>query len=179
MYTVSIPARFTSPLLGYLAAPVERMAFLLGKPAAGTRVAGSATSGIWIAQDAIYLSDGADYTYQGVDGMELADGIRQRVLQAATRAGAALIEIHSHGAPPWPAAFSRTDLMGLQAVAPHMLWRLPGRPYTAIVVQDQGADALIWTAKDTPPAVPDTLIFGETALRPTGLSAERLARGVA
>ena len=131
------------------------------------------------AENGIYLSDGTDYTYQGTDGIELADGIRQKVLQTATRAGAALIEIHSHGASPWPAAFSRTDLLGLQLVAPQMLWRLPGRPYIAIVIQEGGADALVWTAKHTPPVVPEMMVFGGKTIRPTGLSAIRLERGVA
>jgi hypothetical protein len=177
MYTVSIGSEITSQLVDYLAAPIERMAFLLGRPS--IKGCASSQSTAWNAEDAIYLSDGADYVYQGVGGMELVDDVRQRVLQTATRLGAALIEIHSHGAPPWPAAFSRTDLVGLQSVAPQILWRLPDRPYIAIVIQEGGADALIWTMKNTPPVVPETLLFDELAIRPTGLGASRLARGVA
>ena len=177
MYTVSIGPDLASQLLEYLAVPVERMAFLLSRPVTATPCAGRATA--WEAQEAIYLSDGIDYTYQGIDGMELADDIRPRVLRAATRTSAALVEIHSHGAPPWPAAFSRTDLVGLEAVAPQMLWRLPGRPYIAIVVQKGGADALIWTAKGMRPVAPAKLIFGQKTCRPTGLSAKRLEVGVA
>jgi hypothetical protein len=177
MYTVSIGSEITSQLLDYLAAPIERMAFLLGRPS--NKGCGSSQSTGWNAEDAIYLSDGADYVYQGVDGMELVDDVRQRVLQTATRLGAVLIEIHSHGAAPWPAAFSHTDLVGLQSVAPQMLWRLPNRPYIAIVVQEGGADALIWITKNLPPAVPETLVFDRVSIRPTGLSASRIARGVA
>jgi hypothetical protein len=174
MYTVSITADVTDKLLEYLAVPAERMAFLLSKPKSG---GSNATA--WEVKEAMYLSDGADYTYQGADGMELADGIRQKVLQTATRAGAALIEIHSHGAPRWPAAFSRTDLLGLQLVAPQMLWRLPGLPYTAIVIQEGGADALVWEARHTPPVVPEMIFLGGKPVKPTGLSATLLERGVA
>jgi hypothetical protein len=178
VYTVSIGTDLTNQLLDYLAAPVERMAFLLSKAAAVNAYEGGVTTA-WEAQEAIYLSDSLDYTYQSIDGMELADDIRQRVLQTATKVGAAVTEIHSHGAPSWPAAFSLTDLQGLQEVAPQMLWRLPDRPYIAIVVQEGGADALVWTAKDMPAVVPEKLVFGETTITPTGLSATRLARGVA
>ncbi|SBS77709.1 hypothetical protein MHPYR_470043 [uncultured Mycobacterium sp.] len=173
MYSVRIGADLAEPLHEYLAAPIERMAFLLSQVSSEPDD-NNTTS--WTARDILYLSDEADYAYQDDEGMELADHVRPKILQAATKAGAALIEVHSHGSTAWPAAFSRTDLVGLREVAPQMLWRLPRRPYTAIVLHDQDVDALVWTARNTPPIVPDTIGLGDRRLRPTGRSAERLSR---
>lgn len=172
MYSVTIGPDLAEPLYEYLDAPVERMAFLLSHVSSGSPDEGATSLAV---HDILYLSDKTDYAYQSDDGMELADHIRPKVLQAATQAEAALIEIHSHGPTAWPAEFSRTDLAGLRDVAPQMLWRLPRRPYTAVVLHDQDVDALAWTARNTPPIVPDTIVIGDRQLRPTGRSAERLS----
>lgn len=166
MHTVTIGMEFANPLREYLDAPVERMAFLLS----------TADTGGWTACEVLYLSDETDYAYQTNEGMELADHVRPKVLQSATQSSAGLIEIHSHGPTAWPAAFSRTDLIGLREVAPQMLWRLPERPYIAIVLHDQDADALVWTHRQAPPFAPESIIFGQQKMHPTGRSAGRLAR---
>jgi hypothetical protein len=173
MDTVTIEARLADRLRAYLDAPVERMAFLLSRRRDSSAVS-TTTPAAWTAVDTLYLSDDADYTLQTCDAMELADHVRPRVLQAASAAKAALIEVHSHGPTPWPAAFSRADLLGLHEVAPQMLWRLPGHPYAAIVLHDRDLDALVWTAKTVPARVPAAVTLGDTVLHPTGLSAARL-----
>jgi hypothetical protein len=174
MHTITIEAGLAGRLCAYLDAPVERMAFLLSQPIDCSAVSAT-TPAAWTAVDTVYLTDDADYALQTSDAMELADHVRPRVLQAASAAKAALIEVHTHGPTPWPAAFSCADLLGLREVAPQMLWRLPGRPYTAIVLHDQDLDALVWTAKTVPPRVPAAVSLGDTLLQPTGLSAARLA----
>jgi hypothetical protein len=172
MDTVTIEAGLADSLLAYLDAPIERMVFALSRPVDGSATT-AAMAGAWVVVDILYLCDHTDYGYQSRDAMELADHVRPRVLQAASTADAALIEIHSHGPTPWPAAFSRADMLGLREVAPQMLWRLPGRPYTAIVLHGHDLDALVWTAKIMPPRAPMAVTLGDVVLQPTGVSAGR------
>lgn len=80
--------------------------------------------------------------------VELTDAARARVLQRASTTGLALFEAHSHGLFGDPASFSPTDLEGLDVWVPHVRWRLPLRPYAAIVVGPTSLDGLIWSNDD-------------------------------
>ena len=85
----------------------------------------------------------ADFAAQYGDYIELTDACRIGLIKRAHALGAALAEFHSHPGP-WPAAFSLSDRRGLRETVPHMRWRLPGRPYLAVVVAPTGLDALFW-----------------------------------
>ncbi len=56
---------------------------------------------------------------------------------------------------------------------PHVLWRLKGRPYAAVVVAASGIDGLVWTAENTFPL--SALLLGNNQVRPTGLSFKALS----
>ncbi|MBB5518910.1 Mov34/MPN/PAD-1 family protein [Amphiplicatus metriothermophilus] len=86
----------------------------------------------------------ADFAAQYSDYIELTDECRIGLIKRAHGLGAALAEFHSHPGP-WPAAFSPSDRRGLRETVPHMRWRLPGRPYLAVVVAPSGFDALLWS----------------------------------
>ncbi len=101
--------------------------------------------------------------------LELTDEIRASVIKRAHDLGASLVEFHFHSGP-WPAKFSRSDLLGFQEFVPHVWWRLKGRPYLAIVVSRSDFDALVWLkGPDTPHRLDGLLVDGE-ALVPTGLT---------
>ena len=85
----------------------------------------------------------ADYVEQHCDYLELTDRARGRVIKHAHDLGACLVEFHSHPGP-YPAAFSASDLRGLNDFVPHVRWRLQSRPYAAVVVAPTGFDALAW-----------------------------------
>ena len=72
---------------------------------------------------------------------ELTDQARGYVVKRAHDLDASVVEFHSHGGP-WPACFSDSDLVGLREFVPHMLWRLRGKPYMAIVVTNRDFDGL-------------------------------------
>jgi hypothetical protein len=167
MRTLEIPHETSERLRRYLDTDRERMAFLLASPGGGDH---------WIVRDEQYLVDGDDYDYQGPFGMELADHIRPDVIGWAHGAGFALVEVHAHLLPA-PTSFSPTDLSGLADVVPHMLWRLPGRPYTALVFGLTDVDALTWETADKPNAVESVLLGNETRM-PTGIGASQLSRTV-
>lgn len=123
----------------------------------------------------MYLDDERDYHYQGPNGMGLADEVRPRVLQSASRPDTALVEVHSHGALSLVTTFSPTDLHGLADVVPQMLWRRRGHPYAALVLGDNDLDALIWTQRDAPPTVRAAVVLGDRTLTPTGRALHILA----
>lgn len=167
MDALIVPPAVCDRLLRYLDVPTERMAFLLAVTDEDGRR--------WAIQDEFYLTDEADYAYQSPHGMALADDVRPRVLVWASASGGALVEVHSHGALSRKTTFSRTDLEGLAEAVPQMLWRLPGRPYTALVLGADDLDALTWARKDEPPTAPAVVLGGST-LVPTGIAVSALTR---
>jgi hypothetical protein len=86
----------------------------------------------------------SDYEIQAGDYLELTDATRARLIKQAHDRGVCLVESHSHPGP-YPAAFSYSDLTGLDEFVPHVRWRLRGRPYAALVFAQNGFDGLAWT----------------------------------
>ena len=81
--------------------------------------------------------------------LELTDETRAFVIKKAHDLGCAIIEAHSHAGHA-AAAFSPSDRNGFEEFVPHVLWRLKGRPYAAVVMTMQSADALAWRRADEP-----------------------------
>src|SRR6266511_4407997 len=105
---------------------------------------------------------------------ELAEHVRPELIRTAHHNEYAVVEAHAHD---WPGARTRlslTDLDGLGDVGPHMTWRLPGRPYTALVLGPDSFDALQWHPNGEVTTI-DALIVDGEHLSPTGLSIARLA----
>lgn len=121
----------------------------------------------WAVRDRWLLDDEADYDDRGEEHLSLSDDIRPRVIRHAHAHNLAVIEAHSHY---WTGEtrFSPYDLRNLHDFAAHMLWRLPARPYTALVLGKDSFDALSWT----PPGAVSTpeITVGGLAHAPTGLS---------
>jgi len=106
----------------------------------------------------------------------LTDGALARVIKTAWDDNAALVEFHSHTNPRFPAAFSPSDLDGLEEMLPHVWWRLRGRPYVAVVVSPDGFDALVWRTSPDVPEPLETLTVGETGHAPTGITIAGMQR---
>lgn len=87
----------------------------------------------------------SDYVEQETDYLELTDASRARLIKHAHDLGASMVEVHSHPGS-YPAMFSYSDLTGLREFAPHVLWRLKGKPYAAVVFACSGFDGLAWQA---------------------------------
>lgn len=111
----------------------------------------------------------ADFDVQESDYLELRDESRARLIKRAHDLKASLVEVHSHPGP-WPASFSMSDRRGLRETVPHMWWRLPKRPYLAIVVAPSGFDALVWLDNPKVPRALDELVAGTTMMKPTNNS---------
>jgi hypothetical protein len=118
----------------------------------------------------------ADYEVQAGDYLELTDAARARLIKQAHDRRLCLVESHSHPGP-YPAAFSYSDLAGLDEFVPHVRWRLRGRPYAALVFAKSGFDGLAWT--DGARTLPQQLVAIETEtarLAATGLTLANRAR---
>lgn len=116
----------------------------------------------------IRLISGADFKTQESDYIELSDEARISVIKKAHREDYALIEIHSHPFPgKWAAGFSQADMNGFAETVPNMLWRLPNRPYSAIVAAHSGFDALTWPVSFTEPESISALIVNNEISKPT------------
>jgi hypothetical protein len=88
-----------------------------------------------------------------------------------------LIEFHSHPAP-WPAQFSGSDFHGFDEFVPHVLWRLKGRPYAAVVVAPRGFDALAWVTSPRQLLGVNAVVLGNEKIFPTGLSLNAALQGL-
>ena len=120
------------------------------------------------------LLQAVHFESQGFGYLELRDGALQEMILRAHQCETALIEAHSHPFSIGPSvSFSPFDEEGLSEVAPHVVWRLPGRPYVALVFGQQAFDGLFWsTHSRTPRGTVDLVVDGEL-LRGSGQSLDR------
>jgi hypothetical protein len=136
MFTLSFPGSEYGRVRAHLmaAAPREQAAFIYF---ATDDLAGA------FHVKAIELLTEHDFVAQFEDYLEITDEARQRMIRTAHENQFGVVEFHSH---PFhlAAQFSHADYMGLQETVPHMLWRLKGRPYGAVVVGPDDFDGLIW-----------------------------------
>lgn len=102
----------------------------------------------------------------------LSDWVRADVIKRAHDLEASIAEFHSH-IGPWPAEFSHTDQAGFRDFVPHVMWRLNRRPYLAVVVTHTDFDALVWMSDPTSPQHLDSILVGDSIVRPTRLSSLR------
>src|SRR6185503_2355133 len=120
------------------------------------------------AEHELVAPDG--FAFRSLYGFELTDATRGRIIKRAHDLCSTIVEFHSH---PFPcqAKFSLSDRAGLEEVAPHVRWRLRGKPYVAVVVAPTSFDALVWAGEmSAPPRTLDGIRVGTNCLRPTGLS---------
>jgi len=103
---------------------------------------------------------------------ELSDEIRAKIIKKAHDLDCSIIEFHSH-LGYYPACFSYSDWCGFEEFVPHVLWRLKGKHYVAIVMARSGFDALVWKSKVQNYNFLDELRVGRIRMYPTRLSLPR------
>jgi proteasome lid subunit RPN8/RPN11 len=151
----------------------EQAGFLFARPNVDRGVSIALTYVDWVA-----LSRN-DFEHQSPYHLELRDETRARVIKRAHDLQCSLVEFHSHPGP-WPAQFSASDFHGFDEFVPHVLWRLKGRPYVAVVVAPSGLDALAWiTSSRKILGVSAVMLDNDERVVPTGLSLKAAEKGVA
>ncbi len=161
MFTLRMTEAQRAGLWAHLLPPdndIEQAAFLFG------RVEGDTLSVV----DARLLLRG-DFVIQSRYHIELTDEARAGAIKKAHDLGAALIEAHCH---PFDggAEFSWSDEAGLRELVPHVLWRLPDRPYLALVIAPDAFDGLAWAERGAPPTTINGIDVDGTVHRPSGRS---------
>ncbi len=114
-----------------------------------------------------YPVPSAGYAIQSEGHIELTDETRAIVIKRAHDLKTCLIEFHSH-LYSYEVGFSWSDISGLKEFVPHVMWRLKGRPYAAVVIGPTGFDALVWPVGATAPETLSELDVGKRVLHPTG-----------
>ena len=143
---------------------VESAAFIFAKYSKSNQVL------LLTAQD-FFLVGKDGFKEQYNDYIELSDEARVSIIKKAHQTNTALIELHSHPFnSPWAAAFSLSDMSGFKETVPHMWWRLPGRPYAAIVVAPRGFDSLVWWKDPHSPGCLTALRVDGEILQPTNIT---------
>jgi hypothetical protein len=116
---------------------------------------------------------GASFDLQTPWHLSLSDEERAAVIKWAHERGGCLIEAHAHRLGS-AAAFSPTDLSGLQVFVPHVWWRLQHRPYAALVFDGATFDGLAWRSHPrSPERVERLVVEGRPDQLATGLTAGR------
>lgn len=89
------------------------------------------------------------YVHRSAYYLEMRSETQAKIIKSAHDARAALIEVHSHPTQE-RACFSWSDLRGFDEFVSHVLWRLPRRPYAAIVMTQESFDGLYWDDPSIP-----------------------------
>ena len=103
---------------------------------------------------------------------ELANETRAGIIKKAHDLDCSIIEFHSH-LGSYPSCFSPSDWCGFEEFVPHVLWRLKGKPYIAVVVATSGFDALVWKSIEQNPKFLNELRIGKISMSLTNLSLPR------
>lgn len=101
--------------------------------------------------------------------LELTDGTRAAVIKRAHDLGAGLVECHSHPTQRG-ACFSWSDLHGFDEFVPHVIWRLKGLPYAAIVMAPDSLDGVVWRAVGAGHEPLHEIVTEHGTMRATGLT---------
>ena len=105
----------------------------------------------------------SDFSIQAARYLDLQENVLQEMLVHAHKTDTALVEAHSH---PFTVGrgvgFSALDCGELAEIGPHVAWRLPGRPYVALVFGWSAFDSLYWEGSDeSPRGSVDLLVCGQ------------------
>ena len=117
----------------------------------------------------LFLVPQTGYQFRSGYHLELAEHIQSQVIKRAHDLDASLVEMHSH-IGDWPARFSESDFNGFNEFVPHVLWRLKGAPYFAVVMTKSGFDGIAWFKTPQIPVPLDGIIVDERLINSTGLS---------
>lgn len=128
----------------------------------------SARSGVFAPVEWMHVApDG--FTHRSAHYLELTDETRAAVIKRAHDLSASIIEIHSHPLQE-EAVFSPSDRRGFLDFVPHVLWRLKGRPYGAVVMTADSFGGLAWFSDVHSPKPLAIELDSGVVLHPTGIT---------
>lgn len=127
-----------------------------------------ASESLTLTVEDVYFAPPSDFSFQSSYHIELTEEAQARIIKNAWDRKAGILELHSHVCTHHEARFSPSDLAGFNTFVPHVMWRLGGTPYAAVVVTEQSFDALLWDKDPRTPIELDRLELDSYSLKPTG-----------
>lgn len=91
-----------------------------------------------------YLVPRSGWQIQSEFHLELKDSERAKIMKIARDKKYALIDCHSHINLGRQVSFSPSDKAGINEFSGYVKWKLDGRPYIAIALNETSADAVGW-----------------------------------
>jgi hypothetical protein len=125
-------------------------------------------------KDKYFLSP-SDFRIQTDYHIELEDHIRSQIIKKAHDLNCTIIEAHSH-INQEEASFSYSDFIGFSEFVPHVIWRLRGKPYLALVFTSTSFDGLIWQKDKNKPIELDYILLSNKKLKSSQKSLDYLYR---
>lgn len=108
----------------------------------------------------------SNYESRSAYHLSLSFETQGKVIKKAHDLNASLVEFHSHSGY-FPVKFSYSDFTGFEEFVPHVWWRLNGKPYIAIVFNQNGFDGLVWIENPNTPQQLNSIIVDSKKLQPT------------
>lgn len=130
---------------------------------------------VFIYEDSFFLKS-SDFVFRSKYYFELKDIVRAKMIKRAHNKNFILVEVHSH-IEQEVAEFSPTDWIGFKDFVPHIIWRLKGKPYIAMVFTATGFDGLIWFKDKKRPIVLNKIIAGNFSIKSSKESIKYLDNG--
>ena len=123
-------------------------------------------------KDSYYLKQ-EDFVFRSEYHFEVKDHVRAKMIKQAHDMNLVLMEAHSH-IEQKDAKFSPTDWIGFNEFVPHVIWRLKGKPYIAIVFASNSFDGLVWFQNHQHPMQLDKIVAGSHNHKSSKRSLNRL-----
>jgi hypothetical protein len=117
----------------------------------------------------MYVATSHDFEIHSAYHIELKDEVKGKVIRQAHNLGASMVEVHSH-VDQRSAKFSYSDWSGFSEFVPHVMWRLKGKPYIALVYAANSFDALVWIGDSKIPVELSEISVGGKKFIPTNNS---------
>lgn len=117
----------------------------------------------------MYVATSDDFEIHSAYHIELKDEVKGKVIRQAHNLGASIVEVHSH-VDQLSARFSYSDWSGFSEFVPHVMWRLKGKPYIALVYTPSSFDALVWIGNSKIPMALSEIAVARKIFIPTNNS---------
>lgn len=98
-----------------------------------------------------YLVPRSGWQIQSGFHLELKDDERAKIMKLARDKKYALIDCHSHINLEKQVSFSPSDKIGITEFSSYVKWKLDGRPYVAIALNETSSDAVGWQGNYSKP----------------------------
>jgi hypothetical protein len=163
---IIIPAEIEGKLLAHLFQnALEQGAFLFSQSEINSDV-------VFLKVHDAYFVPPEGWEVQHELYLEMRDDERAKIMKLARDQGSGVIDCHSHPGSQGKVQFSPSDRTGISEFAAYAKWKLPGKPYAAMVWGETSLDAVLWQGEfQNPETVNEVIVPADPTsrvIRPRG-----------